>query len=134
MDTNFESYWSHRSDNPLNDLESLSIDRDGCITSIGQPIDSIDNLDGQYIGLTKISKSFIETIKTEFVQIKKLGNFRDKNFEDAYMTDFLQHLIDVRIKINACKINSDWLEIDTVADLINPVSVSRARRISAQIQ
>ena len=133
VDINFESYWNHRTQNPLDDLESLSIDTDGSIKNIGQPIDKIENIDAQYIGLIKLSKSSIQSIQDEFIKLEAKGFVGDKRFSDAYMTDFLQYLIDANYTITACKTESDWLEIDTVEDLHNPISIKRAYNIKSQI-
>ena len=43
--------------------------------------------------------------------------YNAKNFEQAYLTDFLNYLVDNNIEINCVKIRSKWMEIDTVEDL-----------------
>ena len=57
IDKNWKKYWETRFDNPLNDAESLVLD-DGYISNIGQKVNSIDQIQGQYIGLMKFQKNY----------------------------------------------------------------------------
>ena len=43
-------------ENPLDDAESLKIDKNNYITDIGKKVKNLKDIKGQYIGLTKISK------------------------------------------------------------------------------
>ena len=43
-------------ENPLDDAESLKLDKKYYITDIGKKVKNLKNIRGQYIGLTKISK------------------------------------------------------------------------------
>ena len=47
--------WQARFVDPLDDAESLSLGADGLISEIGGPVGSIDDIEGQYIGLIKFS-------------------------------------------------------------------------------
>ena len=63
IDKNWKELWSLRMDNPLEDVESLKI-VDNKITEIGFKSSDITEIQGQYIGLIKFSKSKITEIKT----------------------------------------------------------------------
>ena len=41
---------------------------------------------------------------------------RAKIFQKAYLTDFIQELVDIGIKVHCVIIESGWKEIDTVED------------------
>ena len=41
---------------------------------------------------------------------------RPKFFKKAYLTDFIQELVDIGIKVHCVIIESGWKEIDTVED------------------
>ena len=124
IEKNWSDYWNLRSDNPLADLESLSIDSENNITSIGQKIDNIDNVQGQYIGLMKFQNKGSEILKSFYDKCKVHGkngkNYLKTNkiFEKSYMTDLLQGLIDEGYKIRAIPINNGWLELDTYDDYL----------------
>ena len=122
VDKNWKRYWEMRFDNPLNDAESLKIDTDGNITSIGKKAQKIDEIEGQYIGLMKFQNVGLEKIK-EFYEKTKSQSTNESNplnplvsFQQSFMTDFLQALINDGCKLKAIEIENGWLELDTVSD------------------
>ena len=115
VDINFKKYWKLRMDDIENDLESLSIDNYQNISSIGQKINDLNNVDAQYIGLIKISSKLISSILNiwdEIFNSNPLGYSKN-----LYMTDFLQYCIDKGLKLKALKISHPWAEIDTPSDI-----------------
>ena len=122
VDKNWEEYWSLRFEDPIQDLESMSINSDGYITSIGKKIDGLNDIQGQYIGLMKFQNDAISRIK-EFYDKVRMLSLKNKNplnerlsFENSYMTDFLQGLIDEGNRLKSVEINSGWLELDNMDD------------------
>ena len=57
IDTDWENYWRARSDDPLQDAESLKLTKEGSIYEIGRKPKSIDEIEGQYMGLMKFGVS-----------------------------------------------------------------------------
>lgn len=53
IDKQWESYWGNRFENPLDDAESLRVDSEGKILEIGQKMEDITKIEGQFIGLLK---------------------------------------------------------------------------------
>ena len=49
VDANWKKYWNERFENPLDDAESLMIDEQGFITSIGQKTQNLTQIQAQYI-------------------------------------------------------------------------------------
>ena len=122
VDKNWKRYWEMRFDNPLNDAESLKIDTDGNITSIGKKAQKIDEIEGQYIGLMKFQNAGLKKIK-EFYEKTKSQSTNESNplnplvsFQQSFMTDFLQGLINDGCKLKSIEIENGWLELDTVSD------------------
>ena len=122
IDKNWEEYWKLRFDNPIDDAESLILDHD-CITNIGQKVDDISKINGQYIGLMKFQNDGIKKMKDFFIKCKqdyKENNINPLNskrsFDDSYMTDFLQGLIKQGKKLKAIFIENGWLEFDNIQD------------------
>ena len=122
VDKNWKRYWEIRFDNPLNDVESLKIDTDDNITSIGQKTQKIDEIEGQYIGLMKFQNAGLEKIK-KFYEKTKSQSTNNSNplnplvsFQQSFMTDFLQGLINDGCKLKAVEIENGWLELDTIND------------------
>ena len=107
-------YWEFRVENTLNDAESLVISPDGCILSIGQKVDSMNEIEAQYIGLMRFKGRGLETLKSYMTSISK-----SERFSNMYMTDLLQDLINRGECVKAVKICHEWLEIDSVSDYLS---------------
>lgn len=122
IDQNWKEYWKIRFENPLDDAESLKLDQDGFIHSIGQKVKDVDDISGQYIGLIKFSKKSIQEILEFYDMMKeksKTGNNLlnpNLSFEKSYMTDFLQAMINSGFKIKAIPVKNGWLELDSIND------------------
>ena len=70
IDENWEEYWKIRFENPLEDAESLVIDEEKYIQNIGQKVNTIQEINGQYIGLMKFQKNGIESLKKFYEKSK----------------------------------------------------------------
>ena len=123
IDKKWEKYWKIRSDNPINDLESLELDDKQNIISIGKKVKTLNEIKGQYIGLMKFQNNAIQKIKSFYSICKETYNTTYSNplnsrltFENSYMTDFLQGLIDSGNKLKSISIENGWLELDTIDD------------------
>lgn len=127
IDKEWESYWRARSDNPLDDAETLKLRDDGSIIEIGQKPQSMREIQGQYIGLMKFSSSGISQIKNIFHAAKANGELLGKSLEAAYMTDLLQAAINDGVIVNSLPIRGEWVEVDTVADMKSPVTSERLK-------
>lgn len=127
-DMNWRSYWSKRIDNPIDDLETFKTSENK-ILDLGGKAKSIEEIQGQFIGLLKISKNFLnDFIKTYDDCIKK-KYINNKPFKKAFMTDFIQELINRNFEVNFIKMYDPWIEIDTVDDLKSNETKNRIRDI-----
>lgn len=122
VDDNWREYWETRFTNPLDDAESLILDKDGFITEIGQKATSFNRICAQFIGLIKFQGDGVEFLK-EFYETKKNEAKNGINplnpsipFEKSYMTDLLDSMIKSGKKIKAIKIKNGWLELDSMND------------------
>ncbi len=125
IDLEWESYWRARNEDPLDDAETLKYDTDGRILEIGQKPKSLNDIQGQYIGLIKFSALGLQILKKTFHDAKLTGLIRGKAIEKAYMTDLLQLIIDLDYRVESAFIRGGWVEIDTVSDL--NLSITRQR-------
>ena len=122
IDKKWNTLWNARFDNPLNDAESLQLDKSNNIVEIGKKVENINKIQGQFIGLMKFQGDGVEALKTfyEFVkkESKKGKNILNENlpFEKSYMTDLIQGLIDTNHKVKAVLIDNGWIEIDSYDD------------------
>ena len=122
VDENWHDLWNLRFKNPLDDAESLQIDENSFLQSIGQPVKKIEEIQSQYIGLMKFQNEGIVDLKSCYKNTKEISkkginplNIKT-NFENSYMTDLLNYLIKIGTKIKAVKIFGGWLELDSMND------------------
>ena len=123
IDKNWEEYWRLRFNNPIEDAESLVLDEYDYINEIGQKVDDITEIEGQYIGLMKFQNDGINKIKSFFTKCQTYFNEKKINLlhsqrtlDESYMTDFLQGLINEGEKLRAIKVKNGWLEFDSFND------------------
>jgi choline kinase len=116
VDKNWKELWSVRMENPLEDAETLKV-KDNKIIELGKKPNNYDEIEGQYIGLIKISKKVLSKVIKFYESLDKTKLYDDKDFDNMYMTSFIQMIIDSLINVNPMYINGGWLEIDSVEDL-----------------
>ncbi len=118
VDRKWHSLWSIRMEDPLSDAETLKLDKDGYIVELGKKPNKLEEIEAQYIGLLKISKSFAPYFFDLYESLEKDSVLYDgKDFKNMFMTTYLQLLIDNSVKIKAVPIHNGWLEVDSVDDL-----------------
>ena len=117
VDRNWLNLWQLRMDNPLLDAETMKIDSNGNIIELGQKPSIYEEIEGQYIGLFKVSKSVIDRVKYFYNNLDKSKIYDGKDFNNMYMTSFIQLIIDSLFSVKASLINSGWLEFDSQNDL-----------------
>ena len=109
--------WKMRSDDPLNDAETLKYGSEGQIIELGKKPKSINQIKGQYTGLFKISYHKIKEFIYFYDQLNRSLLYDGRSFKQMYMTSFLQLLIESGWMIMPAKVNNGWLEVDTVKDI-----------------
>ncbi|RXJ55376.1 NTP transferase domain-containing protein [Candidatus Marinarcus aquaticus] len=115
VDKSWKQLWLQRMDNPLLDAETLKVE-DNKIIELGKKPRDYSEIDGQYIGLIKISKKVLPKIIHFYDEVlrKKLSQ---NEFDNMYMTTFIQEIIDNLHEVNPVWIDGKWLEVDCVSDL-----------------
>ncbi len=116
-DTGWRSYWERRVDDPLDDVETFKINEQGCVIELGKKPKDLNDIQGQFTGLFKFSAKRTAELIDVYDAINRNGRFDGKDFDNMYMTSFLQHLIDNNWQVKAVPIKHGWLEVDTVVDL-----------------
>jgi choline kinase len=129
IDKNWENYWRMRNDNPLHDAETLRLGAKNSIVEIGKKPHSLNEIEGQYIGLMKFTPAGIEQMKNAFNSAVKIGKLQDNLIENSYMTDLLQYMIDLGCKVTAVPVYENWVEVDTVQDLELDETLQRVKSI-----
>jgi L-glutamine-phosphate cytidylyltransferase len=116
VDKDWYDLWALRMENPLDDVESLRTEGDRII-ELGKKVNSLDAVQGQYIGLMKIRRDFLQTMQKFYLSLSRTAQYDGKNYENMYLTSFIQLLINRFGNVSPVYINGDWVEVDTASDL-----------------
>jgi len=117
VDKNWEKIWRLRMNDPLKDAETMKIDDIGNITELGKQPISYNQIEGQYIGLCKISNSVMDSIRKFYHTLDKTILYDGKDYYNMYMTSFIQLIIENLLPVRADIINGGWLEFDSEKDI-----------------
>lgn len=109
--------WSLRMEKPLDDAETFIVDSDGYVKSLGQKPVSYHQIQGQYTGLIKIRADKLREFIEFYDALDREISYDTKDFNNMYMTTFLQLLINEGWKVKPVDVESGWLEIDSTRDL-----------------
>jgi len=129
IDNDWKSYWDSRYEDPLSDIETLRLNDQGNLIEIGNTPDSYKQIEGQYIGLIKLSKKGSEIFFKEMSNLIIKNNVNGKPFKDAYMTDFLSDLIKLKYELKAVLVEGGYVEIDTIDDLKSEITLKRVEEL-----
>jgi choline kinase len=120
-DSNWLASWQERFGDPLLDAETFRLKPDNTLAEIGNKPRSIDEIDGQYMGLLR----FTPASWSELSRVR--ADLSDLERDTIHMTGTLQKIIDAgRMAVRAVRCDSSWGEIDSPGD----VSHYEARRNS----
>lgn len=123
VDLDWKEYWERRFENILCDAESLTLDAAGRIASIGQKPKSPEQIHGQYIGLMSFIGDGVRKAREIYENLRHNCESRSTqasakvNFENLFMTDFLQIIIDSGFPAMSVPVHRGWVEIDSHRDL-----------------
>ncbi|MCY1033027.1 phosphocholine cytidylyltransferase family protein [Corallococcus sp. BB11-1] len=112
IDTQWRRLWELRMEDPTTDCESLRLDGER-IVEIGARVRSVEEVQGQYIGLLRFGPGVLHALYERF----DLRVAKDPRYWNTSMTGFLQDLIAEGVAVHAVPIASGWLEADNAEDL-----------------
>ena len=120
VDIDWRGYYVGRKDHPLTEAENVIFNSNNEVEKIGKINTGNEEVHGEFIGMIKLTNRGAEIFKEHFHRLKKIywnkPFQRAKTFQKAYLTDFIQELVDIGIKVHCVIIESGWKEIDTVED------------------
>lgn len=129
VDLDWQRYFATRAQDARDIAESLRL-AGSTITSIGQPLQVGELPQAQYVGLIKVDAEGAQLLQDVYdellVQYGGKPWRNAKTFERAYMTDFLQELIDRGVPVHAVPIRSGWMEFDSPRDYENALAWVRS--------
>ena len=120
VDIDWRGYYVGRKDHPISEAENVIFNSNNEVEKIGKINTGKEEVHGEFIGMIKLSNRGTEIFKEHFHRLKRTywnkPFQRAKIFQKAYLTDFIQELVDIGVKIHCVIIESGWKEIDTVED------------------
>ena len=120
VDIDWRGYYVGRKDHPISEAENVIFNSNNEVEKIGKINTGNEDVHGEFIGMIKLSNRGTEIFKQHFNRLKKIywnkPFQRSKIFQKAYLTDFIQELVDIGVKVHCVIIESGWKEIDTVED------------------
>ena len=120
VDIDWRGYYVGRKDHPISEAENVIFNSNNEVEKIGKINTGKEEVHGEFIGMIKLSNRGADLFKQHFNRLKKIywnkPFQRAKIFQKAYLTDLIQELVDIGIKVHCVIIESGWKEIDTVED------------------
>ncbi|MDS1141158.1 phosphocholine cytidylyltransferase family protein [Pusillimonas sp. SM2304] len=112
-DPNWQNIWERRFQDPLSDAETFRLHENGTLAEIGNKPNAIEVIQGQYMGLLRLTPlgwSEIQSVRSKLAQVGR---------DQIHMTGILQSIIQAgKIPIEAIPYQGSWGEIDSESDLL----------------
>jgi L-glutamine-phosphate cytidylyltransferase len=108
--TGWRALWERRFDEPLSDAETFRVDEQGILLEIGERANSLDEIQGQYMGLLKFTPAGWKQISA------LLENEGEEAVDRLDMTSLLRALIKQGVQIDTTPISGLWYEVDSESD------------------
>jgi choline kinase len=124
IDRDFAAIYEGRTEHPLDEAEVADLDAGGRVRRVGKRALPPAEAFGEFIGLVKLSAAGTVTLRRAWAELA--ARYREQpdapfqrapRWQDAYLTDLLQHLIEAGQPLTPVAIRGQWREIDTVQDL-----------------
>ena len=120
VDTDWKPHYEGRTEHPVCEAESVLYDEDGYVLQIGKHL-AANESPGEFIGMMRCSAKGAARFREAFAVARETfaGKpfMRAQTFERAYLTDFLQYLVDSGEVVRSIPMEERWWEIDTEQDL-----------------
>lgn len=120
VDIDWRGYYVGRKDHPIEEAEKVIFNANNEVIKIGKVLTNKEDVYGEFIGMIKLSPRGSEIFKLHFNRAKKVfwdqPYQRAQTFQKAYITDFIQDMVDMGVSIHCVIIERGWKEIDTVED------------------
>jgi len=109
--------WQERMSDPLADAETLRVDRNGCLREIGKKPRTLDDVQGQFMGVVGFPGSMMSALRARFDLERLVDRRTGADISRMWMTDLVQQLVDEGHCVRAPSVEGGWFEIDTSDDL-----------------
>lgn len=119
VDRDWRKTYEGRLGHPVGQAEVVAMDGQSRVTKIGK-IAEAESVQAEFTGLMALSARGCEVLRDRYHEAKKRhggGPFqRAARFENAYLTDLIQEVVDSGHEVRAVDVGNAWREIDTPED------------------
>ena len=126
VDMNWEKMYDGRTDHPKSEAENVLLNEKKKIIKIKKNIHNNNNNVGEFLGIVKFSSKGSKIFVKKYEELLKthIGIFQEApSILKAYLTDYLQELIELKINVEPIFVSGKWCEIDTMQDVKNAEKV-----------
>ncbi len=124
VDMDWKPYYTGRTMHPVSEAENVFLDEGGRVRSMGKHLgrEAVPGLTcGEFMGLWRMSSSGTRQFMDVFDALDKTlepdaAFQKAREWRKAYITDFLQEMIDQGMAVTASQTNRGWAELDTQQD------------------
>ena len=116
VDREWKRYWAARMDDPLADAETLKVIDGDRLVELGKNPESYTEIQGQYTGLIKVRADHVTQLPEIWRSMDRNATYDGKDYDNMYLTSFIQHLINLGWDVRAVFIENGWAEFDCEAD------------------
>jgi choline kinase len=117
VDQEWRQFWEIRMDDPLSDAETLKLDGEGRILELGKKPLGYQDIQGQYMGLIKVSATHVGELLDLYDSLDPKGLYDGRTLKQMYMTSFIQEAINSGWHVQSAPVSNGWLEVDTFAEM-----------------
>lgn len=117
VDREWKQYWAARMDDPLADAETFKVLDGDRVVELGKKPKSYAEVQGQYTGLIKVRADHVTGLPEVWRAMDRNATYDGKDYDNMYLTSFIQHLIDLGWDVRAVFVDNGWAEFDCEADL-----------------
>ena len=138
VDIEWMDYYKGRSLHPYSEAEKVFFDQNKAVVAAGKHLPNCHPQlgTGEFLGLMRLSKTASERWRRAFdsldEQLCATEAFQNATeWQKAYITDFIQYLVDTGEHIEVVTCKKGWVELDTLQDLERLEVLARTQKLSS---
>lgn len=112
FDINGKKLWEDRFKEPLTDIENFKLNSDGSLKIIGGKVITLDDVEGQYMGLLKFTPASFEKFKAV------LSRVHSEERNCISMTSTIALMLNDGVKVDCIPNREFWGELDSPEDIL----------------
>lgn len=120
VDVAWKKQYENREGHPIREAENVFWKESACLVEIGKKMTRKSEAVGEFIGMIKLSGDGAKKFRKLYDQARQRFWGRPfitaNTFENAYLTDIIQYMVNEEVAISCVPIKGGWREIDTVED------------------